>query len=89
VSILALKNWPNLYQVLWLMTKLNTESSTNVVDILYSYFCYKKNKFKWVGSLKDSKAVVLNAVDEEITESTTWRSNMLLRCVLPTTQFKR
>jgi hypothetical protein len=36
----------------------NAESSLNAVNILYGYFCYKKNKLKWAGSLEDLKAAV-------------------------------
>ena len=44
------------------------------IDILFGNFCYKKDKRKWVGSLQGLKAFVLNEVDEETAESTTWRS---------------
>ncbi|CAB4021832.1 Tetratricopeptide repeat 28, partial [Paramuricea clavata] len=54
--------------------ELNVESSLNAVNSLYSYFCYKKNKLKWAGSLEDLKAVVLTVVDEQTAETTTWRS---------------
>ncbi|CAB4031674.1 Hypothetical predicted protein [Paramuricea clavata] len=54
--------------------ELNIESSLNAVNILYSHFCYKKNKLKWAGSLEDLKAVVLTVVDEQTAETTTWRS---------------
>ena len=52
----------------------NGENSLQAIDILYGNVCYKKDKRKWVGSLQDLKAFVLNEVDEEIAESTTWRS---------------
>ena len=52
----------------------NGENSLHAIDILYGNFCYKKDKRKWVGSLQDLKAFVLTEVDEEIAESTTWRS---------------
>ena len=49
-------------------------SSLNDAKILYRNFCYKKNKIKWVGSLEDLKAVVLDEVDEEMHQNATWRS---------------
>ena len=52
----------------------NGKNSLNAVDIMYGYFCLKKDKLKCVGSLQDLKAFVLTQVQEEITESTTWRS---------------
>jgi hypothetical protein len=52
----------------------NAESSLNAINILYGYFCYKKNKLKWTGSLEDLKAAVLTVVDEQTAETTTWRS---------------
>ena len=52
----------------------NGENSLHTIDILFGNFCYKKDKLKWVGSLQDLKAFVLTEVDEEIAESTTWRS---------------
>ena len=52
----------------------NGENSLHAIDILFGNFCYKKDKLKWVGSLQDLKAFVLTEVDEEIAESTTWRS---------------
>jgi hypothetical protein len=51
--------------------KLNAENSSNVVNILYGYFCYKKNKLKWAGSLQDLKAFVLTEVNELV--AGTWK----------------
>ena len=53
------------------LIKLNAQNPLNVVNILYRYFCYKKNKLKLAGSLEDLKVVVLTEVDEEIAENTT------------------
>ena len=48
--------------------------STTDNNVLYSYFCLKKGKLKWSGTLEDLKAFVLTEISEEIAECTTWRS---------------
>ena len=48
--------------------------SIAVSNVLYGYFCLKKNKLKWSGSLEDLKAFVLTEISEEIAERTSWRS---------------
>ena len=58
--------------------KLNAENSSNVVNILYGYFCYKKNKLKWAGSLQDLKAFVLTEVNELVAV----RGNLIVRYYL-------
>jgi hypothetical protein len=48
--------------------------STTVSNVLYGYFCLKKSKLKWSGTLEDLKAFVLTEISEEIAENTSWRS---------------
>ena len=48
----------------------NGENSLHAIDILFGKF----GRLIWVGSPQDLKAFVLTEVDEEIAESTTWRS---------------
>ena len=43
-------------------------------SVLYSYFCFAKNKIKCTGSLENLKAFVLAEVDDETAERTSWRS---------------
>ena len=49
-------------------------TSSKVLDVLYDFFDTKDDKLKWKGSLGDLKAFVLTEIDEETTDSTSWRS---------------
>ena len=49
-------------------------NSTTITNVLYNYFGLKKNKLQWTGTLEDLKAFVLTEIDENIAESTSWRS---------------
>ena len=49
-------------------------NSTTVTNVLYNYFSLKKNKLQWTGTLEDLKAFVLTEINENIAESTSWRS---------------
>ena len=40
--------------------------NSNVINILYGFFCCKKKRLKWVGSLEYLKAFVLTEVDEDV-----------------------
>ena len=50
-------------------------SQTSINNVLYDYFCSKKNKIKWTGTLEDLKlAFVLTEINEETAERTNWRA---------------
>ena len=46
----------------------------NSITVLYNYFSLKKNKLQWTGTLEDLKAFMLTEINENIAESTSWRS---------------
>ena len=58
----------NIYNVIVFALTLNSQISINTV--LYDYFCSKKNKIKWTGTLEDLKAFVLTEINKETAERT-------------------
>ena len=51
------------YKVIFFALTMNSKTSIN--NVLYDYFCSKKNKIKWTGTLEDLKAFVLTEINEE------------------------